>query len=72
MSYPGSPSCPYSPECVEGLSLLKNPRGGRFRLGRGTKYDDFGPLEPNLSPLSAHYQLDADFFNRLVYPYSIT
>src|SRR5215211_905708 len=46
-------------------SLLKNPLGGHFRLRRGTKYDDFGPLEPDLGLLSAHYQLNADFFNRL-------
>src|SRR5215211_4062372 len=48
-------------------SLLKNPLGGHFRLRRGTKYDDFGPLEPDLGLLSAHYQLNADFFNRLGY-----
>jgi len=58
---------PCSPECVEGVSLLKNPLGGHFRLRRGTKYDDFGPLEPDLGLLSAHYQLNADFFNRLGY-----
>jgi hypothetical protein len=46
-------------------ALLKNPLGSRFHLRCDTKHTDFGPLEPNLGLLSAHYQLNADFFNRL-------
>src|SRR5215207_3083199 len=32
----------YSPECVEGASLLKNSLCARFHLRSGTKYADFG------------------------------
>jgi hypothetical protein len=39
---PGPSSCPYSPECVEGNSLLKNSLGSRFHITWGMKYAVLG------------------------------
>jgi hypothetical protein len=36
------PVRPYSPECVEGYSLLKNAFGARFSRRLGTRYVGFG------------------------------
>lgn len=53
--------CPYSPECAEDASVLKNPLGARFRPRSATKNTLFGRFEADLWC----YQLNADFFNKL-------
>jgi hypothetical protein len=57
---------------VEGTSLLKNPLGARFRPGLGTKQHQTCWFLSFSSSICGRKQLDADFFNRLERPYSIT
>jgi hypothetical protein len=57
---------PYSPECVEGNSLLKNSLYGRFGPRSGPKYTVCGAIWSVWSPIRSHCELSTDFFNRLV------
>src|SRR5215213_759973 len=59
------PSSPYSPECVEGNSLLKNSLCARFDPRSGTKDAVFGALWSFWSPIRGYFRLGAQFFNRL-------
>jgi hypothetical protein len=55
----------YSPECVEGGSLLKNSLYAHSDPGSGPKYTEFGTFWSFWSPIRSHFRLGADFFNRL-------
>jgi hypothetical protein len=56
----------YSPECVEGSSLLKNSLYAHSDPGSGPKYTESGPSWSFWSPIRSHFRLGAHFFNRLV------
>ena len=56
---------PYSPECVEGDSLLKNSLYAHSDPGSGLKYTEFGTFCSFWRPIRSHFRLGADFFNRL-------
>jgi len=58
-------NCPYSPECVEEDSVLKNSLCARFEARSGPKRTVFGSFWSLWSPIRSHFQLGADFFNRL-------
>src|SRR5215204_5787534 len=58
---------PYSPKCVEGVSLLKNSLYARFGPRSGSKHTIFGAFWSFWSPIGSHFRLGADFFNRLGY-----
>ncbi len=50
---------------VEGDSVLKNSPYARFDPRSGPKHTVFGAFWSFWSPISSHFQLSADFFNRL-------
>ena len=56
---------PYSAECVEGVSLLKNSLDAHFGPRSGPKHTVFGAFWTFWSLISNDFQLNADFFNRL-------
>ena len=55
----------YSPECVEGCSLLKNSLYARFGPRSGPKHTVCGAIWSLWSPIRSHCELSADFFNWL-------
>ncbi len=46
--------------------MLKNSLYARFDPRSGTKYSVLGAFWGFWSPIYSHFQLDADFFNRLL------
>jgi hypothetical protein len=62
---PAHPLKAYSPECVEGSSLLKNSLHARFDSRSGPKHTVFEAFCSFWSPIRNHFQLSADFFNTL-------
>jgi hypothetical protein len=58
----------YSPECVEGGSLLKNSLYAHSDPGSGPKYTEFGTFWSFWSPIGSHFRLGADFFNSAPWP----
>jgi len=58
-------AAPYSAECVEGYSLLKNSLYARFGPRMGLKHTVIGAFRSFWSPIRSHCKPSADFFNRL-------